>query len=495
MIEGICRNRSIQSLEIENEIVDTTFLHLAPFFDENNSLTRLTLRFYEAGDVRAHNIAIALARCKFLKHLSFEYIQFSDEAFSDIIVTALNSLPQIEELVICDQYIGGNGFAAHSNTLMGMGKLKVLGLLSSDVDDEGLQSLVTGMRNCRDLVELSLPGNQNISVAGLRTLTAFFQSENCRLERLDLGSVNIGNEGAITLASGLMDYKSLTYLDLSSNNIGDEGLQSLVSGLTTAANASLETLNLSGNSRISIAGIRSLSTLIQSERSCLKELDLSRTDIGDDEAVVLADALTSNTSLVDLRLSMRMTNAVQETFSRLLCDISSINNIYSSNHILEMIGDIPYDEYEPAPDDVVEKYLMLNRLKAYLEPSDRDLIPMCKILINHPDLAEMEPFFHWKLKFLPMIVDWFKKATPCRSHFEESYEAFQRRELSAVYKFIRGVPLLVVDGYWSQQLKQVRVMKRRIEEEAKQILAKKRKVEEEERQVLERLEGGNRVWV
>jgi hypothetical protein len=91
----------------------------------------------------------------------------------------------------------------------------------------------------------------------------------------------------------------------------------------------------------------------------------------------------------------------------------------------------------------------------------------------------MQPFFHWKLKFLPLIVNWFERAIPCRIYFEESYEAFQRRELSAVYKFIRGVPLLVVDGYWSQQLKQIRV--------------KKRKLEEDEKQVLERLDSGKRV--
>jgi len=49
----------------------------------------------------------------------------------------------------------------------------------------------------------------------------------------------------------------------------------------------------------------------------------------------------------------------------------------------------------------------------------------------------------------------------------------------SMYKFIRGVPLLVVNGYWNQQLKRVRV--------------KKLKLEEEEWLVLERLDGGKRV--
>ena len=69
-----------------------------------------------------------------------------------------------------------------------------------------------------------------------------------------------------------------------------------------------------------------------------------------------------------------------------------------------------------------------------------------------------------------MIADWFQRAGPCQGYFEESAEVFQRRELSAMYRFIRGVPMLVADGYWSQQLKQVRVKKRKLEEEEKQLL-------------------------
>ena len=118
---------------------------------------------------------------------------------------------------------------------------------------------------------------------------------------------------------------------------------------------------------------------------------------------------------------------------------------------------------------------------------------MCKILINYPDLGDMEPFYRWKLKFLPLIADWFQRACYYRNYLEESFEVFQCRELSGVYKFIRGVPLLVSDGYWSQQLEQVHVKKRRFEEAEKQLLlellAKKRKVEEEEMQVLDRLSG------
>ena len=74
---------------------------------------------------------------------------------------------------------------------------------------------------------------------------------------------------------------------------------------------------------------------------------------------------------------------------------------------------------------------------------------VCKVIENHPDI-NMEPLFQWKLKFLPLIVNWFQEA---RIHQDvESAEVFQCRELSAVYKFVRGLPLLTVDCYRNQKV-------------------------------------------
>jgi hypothetical protein len=100
---------------------------------------------------------------------------------------------------------------------------------------------------------------------------------------------------------------SLFSLDLSCNRIGDKGLAAFVSGIrATAANSSLETLQLSHN-RFSMAGLRSMSTLISLDSLNLKSfqhLELKGIDIGDDEAKVLADALVHNKSLVRLSLDI-----------------------------------------------------------------------------------------------------------------------------------------------------------------------------------------------
>ena len=136
---------------------------------------------------------------------------------------------------------------------------------------------------------------------------------------------------------------------------------------------------------------------------------------------------------------------------------------------------------------------MLNRSTKLLDPKYSELVPMCKILIHYPDLGDMKPFYQWKLKFLPLVVDWFQRASYGLDLLDERVEIFQRRKLSGLYKFIRGVPQLVADGYWSQQLEQIHLKKRNFEETEEQLLmkllAKKRKLEEEEMRVLDRLSG------
>jgi hypothetical protein len=85
--------------------------------------------------------------------------------------------------------------------------------------------------------------------------------------------------------------------------------------------------------------------------------------------------------------------------------------------------------------------------------------------MHHRDI-DVEPLFRWKLMFLPLVVAWFHNARPIweeiRLHvhpaqillesemsllhefFMEDLDAFQSRELSAVYKFVRDMPMLAI---------------------------------------------------
>eukprot|EP00986_Skeletonema_menzelii_P001143 scaffold306_cov142-Skeletonema_menzelii.AAC.9 len=88
------------------------------------------------------------------------------------------------------------------------------------------------------------------------------------------------------------------------------------------------------------------------------------------------------------------------------------------------------------------RYLKLNRQNQYD-------VPIYKILVSHWDL-DMKPLFQRKLKVLPFVLTWFERAQSCRVYLEESITSFERRELSALYQFIHGLPLLVTNGFYKQ---------------------------------------------
>jgi len=100
------------------------------------------------------------------------------------------------------------------------------------------------------------------------------------LRRLGLASCRIGPAGARLLADALRDHPSLVFLNL---------------GWTRATEAVRE----SGN-RIGDEGCEALADLLRHNR-VLRVLDLARNDIGPAGLAHLADALSTNTTLVNLR--------------------------------------------------------------------------------------------------------------------------------------------------------------------------------------------------
>ncbi len=191
--------------------------------------------------------------------------------------------------------------------------------------------------------------------------------------------------------------------------------------------------------------------------------------IGDDGSEALASGLMGNTSLKHLVISPDsavITATGWATFSKLFCDISSINSTYHlSNHTLEHIGDNYYytkscsdgmkvfhsrEPFRGIPLHVVQ-HLIDNRVS-----SPHDAARM-KIFTHHPDL-NVETLFGYGLKLLPQLVKGFELTRDFNWRFflpnnlgEDDYQEFVIRGISSVYKFIRGMPLLVADGYWGSK--------------------------------------------
>lgn len=170
-------------------------------------------------------------------------------------------------------------------------------------------------------------------------------------------------------------------------------------------------------------------------------VDLHGIHLGDDGAAVLANGLTGNKSLTNLRFdSSSITSRGWAAFSSLLCDTSSVNSTYLSNHTLVQIGGYG------TPLDIVE-VLKWNEFE-----SQNNAAVICKILHSHPDI-DVTPLFQFNLVCLPLLIARLEKAKPYWRKVNVSTDVFENRQLSAVFKFIRGMPLLAGKGFCGQKTK------------------------------------------
>jgi hypothetical protein len=133
----------------------------------------------------------------------------------------------------------------------------------------------------------------------------------------------------------------------------------------------------------------------------LKKLYTWNNNIGNEGALVFAEALINNSTLQTFIIDRGYTVSDWEPFSKLLCDTSSPNNTYLSNHTLQNVGTVVR-----LPSDI-QSYLELNKSE------NKGQVAIKKILQHHPQF-NMKPFFEWEFKVLPIMINWVEKATATR---------------------------------------------------------------------------------
>ena len=442
------------------------------------SLKEILMNESDLNDEGLLALVEGMANCVNLEHL---YICGNDQ-ITKVGLKALSLLFQskkfcLQSLDISSTGIDNEGMITLATGLAALHSLKYLDLAHNNIDDEGLEALAACLSNIKKLETLDLSDNGSFSAIGLRCLSdvipiflnlkVLFLSNNAindeglqalavglrkhpTLERLSLSMNAIGSEGLRALAAA--ELSSLRFLYLSDNAINDEALGVLVEGFENFV--SLETLDLSNNNMITPSGLAVLASVFLLESCSLKEMHLYPSNIEDSGAKAFADALVGNQSLE--KLSFGCTNVTSEgwaALSSLLCDTSSINSTYLSNHSLKEIGSIYFFEYD-GPSSF-ERYLELNRQNQYD-------VSICKILMSHSDL-DITPLLQWKLKLLPFVLAWFERARSCRTYLKESTMKFERRELSAIYQFIRGLPLLAASGFYKQMSTEAHSKKRKFD--------------------------------
>ncbi|KAK1743015.1 leucine-rich repeat protein [Skeletonema marinoi] len=341
-----------------------------------------------------------------------------------------------------------------SNGLIGIGSsLKYLSLSDNSIGNEGLSTLVDALQTCTGLETLHLSGNDfSSAAAGLGSLSTLLQRYEVNLK----------------------------HLELSSCRINDEGLRALSQG---AANH-CEEIDLFPNESITSTGLSYLSSSIRSDSCRVKTLYLQGMQIGDDGMEVLGQGLVGNQSLIRLHLV----------------------HLDEGLRLLQQGGWPSPQHYatwgETIQPQQISRYLQLNgRHPRYAA--------RCKILMSHKHL-DMAPLLHWGLKFLPLAVAWFERAKPCtaltiydedpdlrspdlrRRVLDESDEAFESRALSAVYEFVRGMPMEVMKSRNELALAAAYDEKiARIEEESKLALEQRDRKNLQLEEEIARLKGEN----
>uniref|UniRef100_A0A8C5GUD6 NACHT, LRR and PYD domains-containing protein 3-like n=1 Tax=Gouania willdenowi TaxID=441366 RepID=A0A8C5GUD6_GOUWI len=299
----------------------------------------------------------------------------SEEAF-------LKLLPVIKaskkvELSFCG--LSERSCAALSSVLSSQSSsVKHLDLSNNDLQDSGVKLLCEGLKSphCK-LDSLSLLGCVITKVGGA-SLAAALSSNSSSVRDLDL-SYNHPGDSAVKLLSqrlntlrlsfcGLSERScaalssvlssqssSVKHLDLSNNHLQDSGVKLLCEGLKSP-HCKLDSLSLSGCVITEVGGA-SLAAALSSNSSSVRELDLSYNHPGDSAVKLLFQRL--NTLRADHGGEQRIKAGLRKYFCHIHLDTNSINRNLRLSDNNRMVTCVKEEELYPDHQDRFDLYQVL----------------------------------------------------------------------------------------------------------------------------------------
>ena len=222
--------------------------------------------------------------------------------------------------------MGDNYADAFSQGIKHLSNLEDLNLKSNRLTDTGSEKILKSL-DVKQIKRINLSEN-HLGENSVNKLTHMFSFYDCKLKHLNLENTNISSSMIQSLCTGLLYYRYLTKLILAKNHLTDvstrhlrDMLQSstslkildlhwnnftpyggglLFEGLTQ--NQTLKSLDISWNS---IGRSKSTAEIISKcvkQNTVLAHLDISYNSISEEDAVIIAEGLKSNHTILGLHV-------------------------------------------------------------------------------------------------------------------------------------------------------------------------------------------------
>ena len=259
-----------------------------------------------------------------LQVLSLSRNSIGDRGAVKLIRALCDSKTPLQHLYLKNTYMSENCCTFLAN-LLSSTDLKKLDVSKNNLSSSSVTFIMDGIqqRNAIETLEISA---SNFSEENCKSLASILKQPGCQLKWLDIENCQIKSDGALQLAAGLTNNKSLETIYLSDNPIGDDGAAALGETITNnvvlkilymcnceitskgfaklasslSKNTKLQTLWISGN-QPGIEGARAVSKMIAHNKT-LKELSICSDDSQEREIDIIVSSLQNNTSLKQLCL-------------------------------------------------------------------------------------------------------------------------------------------------------------------------------------------------
>uniref|UniRef100_A0A8C5HR01 NACHT, LRR and PYD domains-containing protein 3-like n=1 Tax=Gouania willdenowi TaxID=441366 RepID=A0A8C5HR01_GOUWI len=366
--ESLSTERSINLFHCLNEVNDRSLLE-----EIQQSMRSGRLSTEELSPAQWSALVFILLSSQ--EHLDvFDLKRFSpsEEAFLKLLPVVKAS--KKAELSFCG--LSERSCAALSSVLSSQSSsVKHLDLSNNDLQDSGVKLLCEGLKSphCK-LDSLSLSGCVITEVGGA-SLAAALSSNSSSVRELDL-SYNHPGDSAVKLLSqklhtlrlsscGLSERScaalssvlssqssSVKHLDLSNNHLQDSGVKLLCEGLKSP-HCKLDSLSLSGCVITEVGGA-SLAAALSSNSSSVRELDLSYNHPGDSAVKLLSQKL--HTLRADHGGEQRIKAGVRKYFCHIHLDTNSINKNLRLSDNNRMVTYVKEEKLYPHHQDRFDYY-------------------------------------------------------------------------------------------------------------------------------------------